>query len=82
MNIIPSCKNMSAPEKESTSMCNVLYRCPLTGEIVRKEEEKSHIRKAIEMLSHTDLISASIMKIYTLNKDQVKVKVGVETITK
>ncbi|XP_072261167.1 UBX domain-containing protein 6 isoform X2 [Pyxicephalus adspersus] len=82
LNIIPSCKNMHASEKESTSVCNVLFRCPLTGELLRKEEKESHIRKSIESLLSTDPISASIMKIYTFNKDQDKVKVGVETITK
>ncbi|XP_077331899.1 UBX domain-containing protein 6 isoform X2 [Lithobates pipiens] len=81
VNIIPECKSMSAPEKEST-VCNILFRCPVTGEILRKEEKESHIRKSIELLSHTDPITASIMKMYTLDKDQAKVKVGVETITK
>ncbi|XP_073450896.1 UBX domain-containing protein 6 isoform X1 [Aquarana catesbeiana] len=81
VNIIPECKNMFAPEKEST-VCNILFRCPLTGEILRKEEKESHMRKSIELLSHTDPITASIMKIYTLNKDQAKVKLGIETITK
>lgn len=81
VNIIPECKSMSATEKEST-VCNVLFKCPLTGEILRKEEKESHIKKSIELLSHTDPITASVMKIYTLNKDQAKVKVGVQTITK
>ncbi|KAM5193104.1 UBX domain-containing protein 6 [Mantella aurantiaca] len=82
MTFVPSCKNIAAPEKESTSACNVLFRCPLTGEILRREEKASHMRKYIEMLSHTDPISASVMKLYTLNKDQEQVKMGVETMTK
>ncbi|XP_069818666.1 UBX domain-containing protein 6 [Dendropsophus ebraccatus] len=61
---------------------NIMFRCPLTGEILRKEEIESHIKKSIEMLSSADPISASIMKIHTFNKDRDKAKIGVETMAK
>lgn len=64
------------------SIYNVLFRCPLTGEILRREEINSHIRTSIEMLSMADPISASIMKIHTFNKDREKVKLGVETMAR
>ncbi|XP_075060838.1 UBX domain-containing protein 6 [Mixophyes fleayi] len=82
VNIIPSCKNTSATGKESSSVCKIMFRCPLTGELLQKEGRESHIRKSIDMLSTTDSISASIMKIHTFNKDRDKVRLGVETMAK
>ncbi|XP_068089936.1 UBX domain-containing protein 6 isoform X2 [Hyperolius riggenbachi] len=82
VNILSSCKNMDASGKEFTTVCNVLFKCPLTGKLLRKDEKDIHIRKAIEMMSYTNPVSASIMKIYTFNKDQEMVKLGVETVTK
>ncbi|KAM3938887.1 UBX domain-containing protein 6 [Leptodactylus fuscus] len=74
------------PNKKSgtvqDSVCNIMFRCPLTGEILKKEEVESHMKKSIEMLSSADPISASIMKIHTFNKDREKVKLGVETMAR
>ncbi|KAM9329540.1 UBX domain-containing protein 6 [Gastrophryne carolinensis] len=81
-NITPNQKNKPISEKKATSVCNVLFRCPLSGEILKKNEREAHIRKNIELLSSTDPVSASIMKIHTFNKDRDKVKSGVETIAK
>ncbi|KAM4050701.1 UBX domain-containing protein 6 [Anomaloglossus baeobatrachus] len=72
--------NKSAAGK--SSIYNIMFRCPLTGEILRREEIGPHIKKSIEMLSEADPISASIMKIHTFNKDRDKVKLGVETMAR
>ncbi|XP_073400143.1 UBX domain-containing protein 6 isoform X3 [Dendrobates tinctorius] len=69
-------------ETGKSSIYNIMFRCPLTGEILRREEIESHIKKSIEMLSVADPISASIMKIHTFNKDREKVKLGVETMAR
>ncbi|XP_075719844.1 UBX domain-containing protein 6 [Rhinoderma darwinii] len=74
--------NDKKTETEKDSIYNILFRCPLTGEILRREEIESHIKKNIEMLSTADSISASIMKIHTFNKDRDKVKLGVETVAR
>ncbi|XP_073542401.1 UBX domain-containing protein 6 [Phyllobates terribilis] len=70
------------PETGKSSIYNIMFRCPLTGEMLRREEIESHIKKSIEMLSVADPISASIMKIHTFNKDRDKVKLGVETMAR
>ncbi|XP_040273684.1 UBX domain-containing protein 6 [Bufo bufo] len=67
---------------EKDSMYNIIFRCPLTGDILQMEEIESHLKKSIEMLTEADPISASIMKIYTFNKHQDKVKLGVETMAR
>ncbi|KAG8594170.1 hypothetical protein GDO81_001109 [Engystomops pustulosus] len=61
--------NVKKSETENHSMYNIMFRCPLTGEILEKEEIESHIKKSIEM-------------IHTFNKDQDKVKLGVETMAR
>ncbi|XP_036898493.1 UBX domain-containing protein 6 isoform X2 [Sturnira hondurensis] len=60
----------------------VYFTCPLTGATLRKDQRDSRIKEAI--LSHfsVDPVAASIMKIHTFNKDQDKVKLGVDTIAK
>ncbi|XP_066430563.1 UBX domain-containing protein 6 isoform X1 [Eleutherodactylus coqui] len=67
---------------EKDSIYNILFRCPLTGDLLRREEISAHIKESIEMLSTADPISASIMKIHTFNKDRDKVKLGVETMAR
>ncbi|XP_056428245.1 UBX domain-containing protein 6 isoform X2 [Hyla sarda] len=74
--------NNKKTETENHSLYNIMFRCPLTGEILRKEDIEAHVKKSIEMLSTADPISASIMKIHTFNKDKDKVKLGVETMAK
>ncbi|KAM4708335.1 UBX domain-containing protein 6 isoform 2-T3 [Discoglossus pictus] len=78
----PDNKSVIVPVKDSISVCKVLFRCPLTGDILRKEEREGHIRNAIEQLSSTEPIYAAIMKIHTFNKDREKVKLGIETMAK
>ncbi|XP_053329832.1 UBX domain-containing protein 6 [Spea bombifrons] len=68
--------------KEPTTVCNILFRCPLTSALLKKEERERHIAEVLQTLSATDPTSGSIMKIHTFNKDREKVKVGVETIGK
>ncbi|XP_053559128.1 UBX domain-containing protein 6 isoform X2 [Bombina bombina] len=75
-------KSVTSTAMESISVCNVRFRCPLTGDIIQKEEREEHIRKAIQMLAITNPTSASIMKIHTFNKDRERVKNGTETISK
>ncbi|KAE8631405.1 hypothetical protein XENTR_v10001182 [Xenopus tropicalis] len=75
-------KDIGTTRKKSSSVCTVLFRCPLTDELLRKEEREGHIRNVLQRLSTTDPTSAAILKIHTYNKDREKVKLGTETIAK
>ncbi|XP_018121284.1 UBX domain protein 6 L homeolog isoform X1 [Xenopus laevis] len=75
-------KDIDTARKKSSSICTILFRCPLTDELLRKEEREGHIRNVIQGLSNTDPTSAAILKIHTYNKDREKVKFGTETIAK
>ncbi|XP_063288651.1 UBX domain-containing protein 6 [Pelobates fuscus] len=68
--------------KTSSDVCNILFKCPLTGDLLKKDEREKHITEIIQALAVSDPASASIMKIHTFNKDREKVKVGVEIMTK
>ncbi|XP_018099022.1 UBX domain-containing protein 6 isoform X2 [Xenopus laevis] len=74
--------DIDTARKKSSSICTVLFRCPLTDELLRKEEREGHIRSIIQKLSTTDPTTAAILKIHTYNKDREKVKLGTETIAK
>ncbi|KAG8454456.1 hypothetical protein GDO86_000903 [Hymenochirus boettgeri] len=75
-------KDASCTKNESNNACSVLFRCPLTGNLLRKEERENHFREVIQGLSTTDPITAAILKIHTYNKDREKVKVGIDTVAK
>ncbi|XP_041445701.1 UBX domain protein 6 L homeolog isoform X2 [Xenopus laevis] len=75
-------QDIDTARKKSSSICTILFRCPLTDELLRKEEREGHIRNVIQGLSNTDPTSAAILKIHTYNKDREKVKFGTETIAK
>ncbi|NXT41710.1 UBXN6 protein, partial [Pelecanoides urinatrix] len=64
------------------SVSGVYFICPLTGAVVRKDKKEKHIREAIQSYFSVDPVAASIMEIHTFNKDQEKVRVGVETMAK
>ncbi|CAK6445613.1 unnamed protein product [Pipistrellus nathusii] len=76
---------VSEPKEEGSTplaVPGVYFTCPLTGDILRKDQRDTRIKEAI--LSHfsTDPVAASIMKIHTFNKDRDRVKLGVDTIAK
>nr|XP_055227291.1 UBX domain-containing protein 6 isoform X3 [Gorilla gorilla gorilla] len=81
----PGTNVVSEPREEGSAhlaVPGVYFTCPLTGATLRKDQRDACIKEAI--LSHfsTDPVAASIMKIYTFNKDQDRVKLGVDTIAK
>ncbi|NXU20793.1 UBXN6 protein, partial [Pardalotus punctatus] len=64
------------------SVPGVYFICPLTGDVVRKDQKEKHLREAIEAYFSVDPVAASIMEIHTFNKDREKVRVCVETMAK
>nr|XP_009940601.1 PREDICTED: UBX domain-containing protein 6 [Opisthocomus hoazin] len=77
--------DLASPDEEGAaapSVSGVYFICPLTGAIVRKDKKEEHLRGAIQSYFSIDPVAASIMEIHTFNKDQEKVRVGVETMAK
>ncbi|XP_064184811.1 UBX domain-containing protein 6-like [Anguilla rostrata] len=66
----------------SLSVSGVFFICPLTGATLTKNEKEAHIKEAILKRLEEDPVEASIMMIYTFNKDREKVKAGVDIISK
>ncbi|NXK93566.1 UBXN6 protein, partial [Formicarius rufipectus] len=66
----------------SPSVSGVYFTCPLTGAVVRKDQREKHLQEAIRAYYSVDPVAASIMEIHTFNKDQEKVRLGVETMAK
>uniref|UniRef100_A0AAQ6A4S5 UBX domain-containing protein 6 n=1 Tax=Amphiprion ocellaris TaxID=80972 RepID=A0AAQ6A4S5_AMPOC len=64
------------------SVSGVYFTCPLTGATLTKSEREVHIKEAILMRFEEDAIEASVMMIYTFNKDREKVKAAVDIISK
>ncbi|NXH84600.1 UBXN6 protein, partial [Edolisoma coerulescens] len=64
------------------SVSGVYFICPLTGDIVRKDQKEKHLREAIQAYFSVDPVAASIMEIHTFNKDREKVRACVETMAK
>ncbi|KAG9343230.1 hypothetical protein JZ751_014209 [Albula glossodonta] len=64
------------------SVSGVYFICPLTGATITKNEKEAHIKEAILKRLVEDPLEASIMMIHTFNKDQEKVKAGVDIISK
>ncbi|XP_064898724.1 UBX domain-containing protein 6 isoform X1 [Columba livia] len=78
-------KVVTSPDEDGAaalSVSGVYFICPLTGAVVRKDKKEKHLREAIESYFSIDPVAASIMEIHTFNKDQEKVRVGVETVAK
>ncbi|XP_017597957.1 PREDICTED: UBX domain-containing protein 6 [Corvus brachyrhynchos] len=82
-------KGLSMEEKEqeeqgaaAPSVSGVYFICPLTGDIVRKDQKEKHLREAIQAYFSVDPVAASIMEIHTFNKDREKVRACVETMAK
>ncbi|KAM4807587.1 UBX domain-containing protein 6 isoform 2-T2 [Rhinophrynus dorsalis] len=75
-------QSATATEKKPSLVCDILFRCPLTGDLLRKEEREKHLTDIIQKLSLTDPVHAAILKIHSLNKDGEKVKLAVETMAK
>ncbi|NXO27256.1 UBXN6 protein, partial [Cisticola juncidis] len=82
-------KGLPTEEKEqeeegaaAPSVSGVYFICPLTGDIVRKEQKEKHLREAIQAYFSVDPVAASIMEIQTFNKDRDKVRACVETMAK
>ncbi|KAF1667496.1 UBX domain-containing protein 6, partial [Aptenodytes patagonicus] len=74
-----------SPDQEGAaapSVSGVYFICPLTGAVVRKDKKEKHIREAIRSYFSVDPVAASIMEIHTFNRDQERVRVGVETMAK
>ncbi|KAM6294734.1 UBX domain-containing protein 6 [Aegotheles albertisi] len=75
----------TSPDKEGAaalSVSGVYFICPLTGAVVRRDNKEKHLKEAIQAYFSVDPVTASIMAIHTFNKDQEKVRVGVETMAK
>uniref|UniRef100_A0A8C5TWB6 UBX domain-containing protein 6 n=1 Tax=Malurus cyaneus samueli TaxID=2593467 RepID=A0A8C5TWB6_9PASS len=64
------------------SVSGVYFICPLTGDVVRKDQKEKHLREAIQAYFSVDPVAASIMEIHTFNKDRDKVRLCVETMAK
>lgn len=64
------------------SVSGVYFICPLTGATLTKSEREVYIKEAIFMRFEEDAVEASIMMLYTFNKDREKVKVAVDIISK
>ncbi|XP_057242734.1 UBX domain-containing protein 6 [Malurus melanocephalus] len=82
-------KGLSVEEKEqeeegaaAPSVSGVYFICPLTGDVVRKDQKEKHLREAIQAYFSVDPVAASIMEIHTFNKDRDKVRLCVETMAK
>ncbi|XP_065508442.1 UBX domain-containing protein 6 isoform X1 [Caloenas nicobarica] len=78
-------KVVTSPDEDGAaalSVSGVYFICPLTGAVVRKDKKEKHLREAIESYFSVDPVAASIMEIHTFNKDQEKLRVGVETVAK
>ncbi|NXT64012.1 UBXN6 protein, partial [Chaetops frenatus] len=82
-------KGLSMEEEEqeeegaaAPSVSGVYFICPLTGDIVRKDQKEKHLREAIQAYFSVDPVAASIMEIHTFNKDRERVRVCVETMAK
>ncbi|EAW69221.1 UBX domain containing 1, isoform CRA_c, partial [Homo sapiens] len=81
----PGTNVVSEPREEGSAhlaVPGVYFTCPLTGATLRKDQRDACIKEAILLHFSTDPVAASIMKIYTFNKDQDRVKLGVDTIAK
>ncbi|CAB1324381.1 unnamed protein product [Coregonus sp. 'balchen'] len=75
---------VAATEKEKTtagssvkdlaflSVTGVYFTCPLTGATLTKSEREVRIKEAIFMRFEEDAVEASIMMVYTFNKDREK----------
>ncbi|XP_041695410.2 UBX domain-containing protein 6-like [Coregonus clupeaformis] len=64
------------------SVTGVYFTCPLTGATLTKSEREVRIKEAIFMRFEEDAVEASIMMVYTFNKDREKVKAAVDIISK
>lgn len=64
------------------SVSGVYFTCPLTGATLTKSEREAHVKEAILMRFEEDAVEASVMMIYTFNKDREKVKAAVDIISK
>ncbi|NXJ02045.1 UBXN6 protein, partial [Psophia crepitans] len=78
-------QDLACPAREGAaapSVSGVYFICPLTGVVVRKDQKEKHLREAIQAYFSVDPVAASIMSIHTFNKDQEKLRVGMETVAK
>ncbi|XP_054645240.1 UBX domain-containing protein 6 isoform X1 [Dunckerocampus dactyliophorus] len=74
--------DVASKDRPCLSVSGVYFTCPLTGATLTKLQRDVHIKEAILMRFEEDAIEASVMMIYTFNKDKEKVKAAVDIISK